>query len=175
MKIYCERCTYVEEVGDNYPPSKCPKCEGLDLRFEDEKDWHPVCKLWAKAHGWKEKRHSSLPKKNPAPSLPEWYYRKNKLEAWRMFKEPMCDPKSIIPPDSITKKRQGYERSELLKYWYTETGLIAIWWRVNGGLSKGFLLFPTEEILWIGFSLPRRLFEEYREFWNRKATTRLRK
>ena len=120
MTVYCERCGYEAEYNKP-PPLKCPKCRQHKLSFEKDREWDPLCQVWAAANGY------PIGAKNY--SLPRWVFENHKMEEWEDFKATISDHEANGPPPLLDDSYQ------VVDFWWKKTGLKSI-------LIRGLNAFP---------------------------------
>lgn len=166
MLIYCDSCDFKRDYGEDLPPRRCPKCNGLDLWFEKDERWNAVCQLWATWKGWQGQLNEDVRQNR---SIPEWYYREHKLCEWEEFKNRMTDPSAIGPPPSVHGEKIVETREKAVDFWLDETGVIKMWISGAESLDIGIRAERdvAKQLCWNSRSLNiiRQLGEAYLNYW----------
>lgn len=106
MKIYCYGCKMELDVLD-----RCPKCETRgDIGFEESRDWHWLCRLWANKQGWV----------GDTISIPLWFERNpEQLPQWQAFKTKLLDVDALPLPAHLKGRF-----NETFEYWINSSGIL---------------------------------------------------
>jgi len=161
MEIYCDMGEFRREYQGEELPRRCPECGSLDLWFEKDEKWNSVCQLWAAWHGWPGQLNED---ERRNCSIPEWYYRENKLDEWEKFKNRMTDPSVIgCPPFAIGENTVAI-REKAIDYWLDKTEVIKMW--ISAVKSSGLPIRAepevAKELCWNrSLNIIRRLGENY--------------
>ncbi len=124
IEIYCDMCEFRREYVGEELPRRCPECGSLDLWFEEDEKWNSVCQLWAAWNGWPGQLNEDETRNC---SIPEWYYRENKLEEWKKFKNRMTDPSVIDCPSIRIRESLEANRERAIDHWLDKTEIIKMW------------------------------------------------
>ena len=107
-KICCYGCN--EEIDDL---SRCPLCQTVgDIGFEETREWHWLCRLWAYSKGWV----------GDTVSIPFWFEKNpERLPEWRGFKAKLIDVESFLLPAHLRGRYwESYE------HWINSSGILPL-------------------------------------------------